>query len=176
MKTKINVTDYGNVFLKAIPEGVLLNTKADKFNSMVIGWGGVGTNWGLPVFTVYVREGRFTRQQLDANPEFTISVPTDGVDPQIARVCGSQTGREIDKVHEAGLLLEEPEVISVPGVKQYPLTLECKVLYREVQDLQKYPEQVMNYYPQDVGSENTGANKDVHVMYIGQIVDSYIIS
>lgn len=31
---------------------------------MVIGWDGIGTNWGLPVFTAYIREGRYTRQCL----------------------------------------------------------------------------------------------------------------
>lgn len=65
MKKKVDIRDYAEQIIKAIPRGVLLNSKADKFNSMVIGWGGIGTNWGLPVFTVYVREGRYTRQQLD---------------------------------------------------------------------------------------------------------------
>lgn len=175
MKRKINVTEYGSQILKAIPQGVLLNTKADKFNSMVIGWGGIGTNWGLPVFTVYVREGRFTRTQLDQNPAFTISIPVNGTDPKITRVCGTISGRDIDKTAEAGLTLEEPEVNNVPGIREYPLTLECKVLYRQKQELNLYPEKATKFYPQDVGSENCGANKDVHVMYIGEIVDAYII-
>ena len=79
--------------------------KKSTSKNMVIGWGGIGTNWGLPVFTAYIREGRYTRQQLYANPEFTISIPVDGVVPQIARVCGSKSGRDIDKVAEAGLNL-----------------------------------------------------------------------
>ncbi|MGI6106561.1 MAG: flavin reductase family protein [Lachnospiraceae bacterium] len=176
MKRKIDLNEYGTQILKAIPQGVLLNTKVgQKFDSMVIGWGGIGTNWGLPVFTVYVREGRFTRQQLDANPEFTVSVPLDGVNAEIARVCGRKSGRNTDKVSEAGLTLEEPEVNHVPGIREYPLTLECRVLYRQAQELDRYPEKALKFYPQDVGSENCGANKDVHVMYIGEIVDAYII-
>ncbi len=175
MKRKIDIREYGNQIIQAIPRGVLLNSKAEKFNSMVIGWGGIGTNWSLPVFTVYVREGRFTRQQLDANPEFTISIPLNGVNTKIARVCGSKSGRNIDKVAEAGLTLEDPETNSVPGIREYPLTLECRVLYRQEQKLDLYSEKAMKFYPQDVGSENTGANKDPHVMYIGEIVDAYII-
>lgn len=175
MKKKIDITEYGERILKAIPQGVLLNTKAEKFNSMVIGWGGIGTNWSCPVFTVYVREGRFTRKQLDANPEFTISIPAEKPDPKISRICGSKSGRDIDKVKEAGLTLEEPEKISVPGVREYPITLECKVLYRQAQELDKYPEKALVFYPQDVPSDDCGANKDVHVMYIGEIVDAYII-
>ncbi len=175
MKRKIDIREYGNQIIQAIPRGVLLNSKAEKFNSMVIGWGGIGTNWSLPVFTVYVREGRFTRQQLDENPEFTISIPVNGVNTKIARVCGSKSGRNIDKVAEAGLTLEDPETNSVPGIREYPLTLECRVIYRQEQKLDLYSEKAMKFYPQDVGSENTGANKDQHVMYIGEIVDAYII-
>lgn len=175
MKEKIDVTEYGNQILKAIPKGVLLNTKADKFNSMVIGWGGIGTNWSVPVFTIYIREGRFTRSQLDKNPAFTVSIPLGKADPKILKICGQMSGRDVDKVQKAGLTLEDPEENGVPGIREFPLTLECRVLYREKQDLSKYPEKVLGFYPQNVGSENCGANKDVHVMYIGEIVDAYII-
>ena len=175
MKKKIDIKEYGSRIIEAIPKGILLNSKAGKFNSMVIGWGGIGTNWGLPVFTVYVREGRYTREQLDQNPEFTISVPMGNPDPQITRVCGTVSGRGIDKAAQAHLTLEEPEIVSVPGVREYPLTLECRVLYRQKQELNLYPEKALKFYPQDVDSENCGANKDAHVMYIGEIVDAYII-
>lgn len=63
----------------------------------------------------------------------------------------------------------------LPGIREYPLTLECRVLYRQEQKLDLYSEKAMRFYPQDVGSENTGANKDPHVMYIGEIVNAYII-
>ena len=46
---------------------------------------------------------------------------------------------------------------------------------KKKQDFSKYPEKVLKYYPQDKGSENCGANRDVHIMYIGEIVDAYII-
>ena len=50
MKKKIDLSEYAGRILEAIPKGVLLNTKAEKFNSMVIGWGEIGTNWkeGIP--------------------------------------------------------------------------------------------------------------------------------
>ena len=118
MKKKIDIREYGSQIIQAIPKGVLLNTMGQKFNSMVIGWGGIGTNWALQVFTVYVREGRFTREQLDQNPAFTISIPLYGVVPKIARVCGTMSGRKVDKVSEAGLTLETPEVNGVPGIRE----------------------------------------------------------
>lgn len=175
MKEKVSLPDVAGTVLRAIPRGVLLGTKAEKYDAMVIGWGEIGTNWGLPVFTAYVREGRFTRTQLDRNPEFTVSIPLDRPDPRINAVCGAKSGRDTDKAAEAGLLLEAPEVIRVPGVRQYPLTLECRLLYRQPQDPALYPEKVRPFYPQDVGSENCGANRDPHITYIGEIVASYII-
>ena len=50
MKEKIDITDYANLITKALPKGILLNTRAYKFNSMVIGWGNIGTLWGKPTF------------------------------------------------------------------------------------------------------------------------------
>ena len=174
MKEKINVTDYAQKITEALPRGILLNTKGDKFNSMVIGWGALGTVWGLPAFTVYVRENRYTKAQLDKTGEFTISVPMGKPLPEITRVCGTLSGRDTDK--SAYLTLAEAEIIQTPGVAEYPLTLECKVLYSQKQDISLLPEAICkSCYPQDVDGFSTGANRDPHTAYIGQIVSSYII-
>lgn len=176
MKRKVSIGECARAVNEALPRGVLLNTQADKFNAMVIGWGALGTVWGRPAFTVYVREGRFTRQQLDRSGAFTVSVPLEGPDPQINKVCGWQSGRDTDKAVVAGLELEPPEVNGVPGVRQYPLTLECKVLYSQKQDLARIPEAIRaRMYPQDVDSTNPMSNRDAHVAYIGEIVSAYII-
>ena len=176
MKEKVNITDYANVIAKALPKGILLNTCADKFNSMVIGWGHLGTLWNRPTFLVYVRQGRFTKEQLDKAGEFSVSIPLDSPDPKINKILGWQSGFNIDKVKEAGLLLEDAEMIKTPGIKQYPLTIECKVLYSQDQDLSKIPEDIREKtYPQDVDGTNPMANRDHHTMYIGEIVDAYII-
>ena len=176
MKEKINITDYANTITKALPKGILLNTNGDKFNSMVIGWGHLGTLWSRPTFHVYVRQGRYTKGQLDKTGEFTISVPLDAPDANITKICGSQSGKNIDKVKEAGLELVDAETIHTPGIKQYPLTIECRILYAQDQDLAKIPEDICSrMYPQDVDGSNPMANRDFHTMYVGEIVDAYII-
>ena len=176
MKEKINITDYANLITKALPKGILLNTYGDKFNSMVIGWGHLGTLWGRPTFHVYVRQGRYTKPLLDKTGEFTISVPLDNPDPIINKICGWQSGYSIDKVKEAGLELEDAEIITTPGIKQYPLTIECKVLYSQDQDLGRIPEDIRDrMYPQDVEGTYPMANRDFHTMYVGEIVAAYII-
>ena len=176
MKEKIDITDYANLITKALPKGILLNTKGEKFNSMVIGWGHIGTLWSRPTFHVYVRKGRFTRSQLDETGEFTVSIPLEKPDPSINKICGWKSGYNIDKVKEAGLELEDPEVINTPGVRQYPLTIECKVLYSQDQDLSRIPEEIREMtYPEDVDGTYPMANRDLHTMYVGEIVDAYII-
>ncbi|MCM1220228.1 MAG: flavin reductase [Lachnospiraceae bacterium] len=127
-------------------------------------------------FTVYVREHRYTKAQLDSSGEFTISVPLDKPLPLIAKVCGTQSGRDVDKEAEARLTLANPEIISVPGIKEYPLTLECKVLYSQKQELEKIPTDIREkMYPQDVDGTYCMANRDAHTAYIGEIVAAYII-
>ena len=176
LKEKIDVKEYAKRITEALPQGVLLNTNGDKFNSMVIGWGAVGTVWSVPAFTVYVREGRYTKAQLDKTGEFTVSIPLEHPDPTINRVCGSKSGRDIDKATEAKLTLVPAETIQTPGIKEYPITLECRVLYAQKQDLSLIPQDIRErMYPQDVDGTNPMANRDAHTMYIGQIVDAYII-
>lgn len=76
MNEHIEPFSYAEALMKALPKGVLLSTeKKGAMNTMVIGWGALGTNWGKPVLTVYVRESRLTRDYLDASGEFTVNVP-----------------------------------------------------------------------------------------------------
>ena len=176
MKERIEVSAYAQRINEALRKGILLNTHGDKFNSMVIGWGALGTVWSRPAFTVYVRQGRYTRSQLDKTGAFTVSIPLEGISPTISKVCGSQSGYNVDKVEAAGLTLEPPEVNGVSGLREYPITLECRVLYAQKQEISLLPEAIQaRMYPRDVDGSNPMSNRDPHTMYIGEIVAAYII-
>lgn len=176
MKREISVFDYATEIMKALKKGVLITTKAgNEVNSMTISWGSIGIEWNIPIFITFVREGRFTKTLLDKNPEFTVNIPFGNFDKKILTICGSQSGRDIDKIKSLGLSLEEPEVISVPAIKQLPLTLECRVVYKQLQDKMSIPQEYSIYYPQHVDSDNCGANKDFHIAYYAEIVKAYII-
>ena len=172
MKKMIEAFDYAGTVCKAMSRGILLTTKADgKVNTMTIGWGHIGIEWGKPIFVAYVRESRHTKQMLEANGEFTVNVPMGSIDGKILGYCGTKSGRDTDKIADLGLTLEAPEVISVPGIQQLPLTLECKVIYKQKQDLSAIPENILTrYYPAD----ETGY-QDYHYAYYGEIVSAYII-
>ena len=177
MKKEINAFDYAKEIVSSIGKGILLTTKSgEKVNTMTIGWGTLGVEWGKPIFIAFVREGRFTRQMLDESMEFTVNVPLGKVDRNILGCCGTKSGRDTDKVKDLGLTLEASELVGAPGIRELPLTLECKVIYRQLQDRSAIPEDIrVRNYPEDADSSAPGANRDYHIAYYGEIVKAYII-
>ena len=158
--------------MENIGNGILLTTQSgDRVNTMTIGWGTVGVQWGKPIFIAFVRESRYTKQLLEENGEFTVNVPLDAVEKNILAVCGTKSGRDTDKIAQLGLTLEAGETVNVPAIKQLPLTLECKVIYQQDQEPSAiFPEYDARYYAK--GSRNVG---DYHTAYYGEITAAYIV-
>ena len=173
MKREVNAFDYAGEICKAMPKGILMTTKTGDFvNSMVIGWGHIGIEWGRPIFVAYVRESRHTKSMVEEHGEFTINVPMGEFDSNIIKVCGTKSGRDLDKIQALGLHLEESNVVDVPGIKEFPLTLECKVIYKQKQDLSSIPEDILRrYYPAD-----ESGFQDYHYVYYGEILNAYLIT
>lgn len=172
MKRKINVWDYAPTILDQLSRGALLTVKAGgKVNTMSIGWAMLGREWNRPLCTVFVRESRYTKQLLEENPEFTVNIPMDAGCKEILGFCGTKSGRDTDKIEALCLTLEEPEVISVPGIRQLPLTLECKVVYQQEQIREAMDEEALSHYP----TSPEYPKGDLHTAYYAQIVAAYII-
>ena len=177
MREHINPLEYGSHILSALQKGILLTTMADgRVNTMTIAWGWLGIDWNTPIFITLVRTNRLSRAFLDRNPEFTVNVPVGPHDRRILGIAGTKSGREMDKVAELNLHLEAAEKISVPAVRELPLTLECQVIYRQPQKPDLIPSAIRNaYHPQDVPSQVPGINRDFHIAYYGAIVSAYIL-
>ena len=167
MKKFVNAFDYAGDICKAMPQGILMTTKVgEKVNTMTIGWGTIGIQWGKPVFIAFVRDSRHTMDMLNEVGEFTVNVPMGDIDKKILGYCGTKSGRDTDKIADMAMILEEPEVISVPGIRELPLTLECKVIYRQRQENDKIPADLFGrYYPAG----------DFHTAFYGEIVSAYVI-
>ena len=108
---------------------------------------------------------------MDLNREFTVNIPLGAIDKNIVAVCGSKSGRDIDKFETLGLETEPGMTVSVPGIRQLPLTLECKVLYQQDQDAAAIDEAALNRYY----TKGTRNGEDFHTLYIGEITAAYII-
>ena len=173
MKQHVDAFDYAGHICKAMKKGILLTTKSgDTVNTMTIGWGKIGIEWNRPVFIAYVRETRYTKQMLEENGEFTVNIPYGDVDPRILSYCGTKSGRDTDKIRDLGLNLVDSDVVQVPGIQQLPLTLECKVIYKQKQDLSAIPQEIIQrFYP--VLDES--GFRDYHIAYYGEIVNAYLV-
>ncbi len=173
MKRSIDVLEHASEIMQKVNNGVLLTTKqGEQVNSMTISWGGLAIEWGKPLFITYVRESRYTKEFLDANGEFTVNLPMGEYDKKITAVCGSKSGRDMDKASELGLTLEGSEKVEAPGIRELPLTLECRVVFKQEQDLANLDAvDAVKWYPAD---EYQGC-PNRHTAYYAEIVAAYVI-
>ena len=132
---------------------------ADKFNTMTISWGGLGTLWNKPVATVYVRTSRLTHDYMDDNEYFTVSFFSESYKKTLS-VLGSKSGREMDKMHVDGLTAV-PAGESVT-FKEAEITLVCRKLFKQSVDVDKMPADVVDRFYNGIAP---------HDMYIGEVVD-----
>jgi flavin reductase (DIM6/NTAB) family NADH-FMN oxidoreductase RutF len=145
--------------------GLLLvgTDKKGRSNVMTIGWGLVGILWGMPVFMVAVRPSRFTHRFIEAEGEFTVNVPRDGMDDIVA-YCGKVSGRRHDKFRECKLTLVKGKKVKVPVIKQCKIHYECKVVHRF--------EVVPDLVPAGV-KKSYYSREDYHTVYFGKILAVY---
>jgi flavin reductase (DIM6/NTAB) family NADH-FMN oxidoreductase RutF len=172
MKKEINVLDYASEILSSLNRGALLTAAADgKANTMSISWGSLGIEWNRVLFTTFVRLSRYTFEFLEKNGEFTISIPREGSPKKLIVQCGSNSGRDMDKAKEFGFSYVAGETVNVPAVKEYPLILECKVVYKQLQDEKAIaPDDLEKFYPKDESGK-----RDIHMAYTAEITKAYIL-
>lgn len=171
----IDVVAYASEILKGVQDGALITTKrGDEVNAMTISWGTLGIEWNRLIFTTFVRTGRHTHKMLEDTFEFTVNIGTGGKAGKIRGICGTKTGATTNKIKELGLTLVTGDKIGVPGIVEMPLTLECKVIYRQLQDPLSIPGSFKeSFYPHDVPSDFHGANRDFHTAFYGEIIGAY---
>ena len=150
-------TDILSVFDKKW--ALLTAGDSDKFNTMTISWGGLGTIWGKPVATVYVRTSRYTHEFMDAKDFFTISFYPESCKQNLG-VLGSKSGRDMDKMKESGLT--PVQAGGSMSFKEAEVTLVCRKLFKQQLDVANMLEDV---------AKAMYEGQAPHDMYIGEIVD-----
>lgn len=174
---EIDAMDYLGEIMSGVKTAALITTSTkEKTNSMTISWGHIGIEWNKLIFIAFVRTGRFTHKMLNESNEFTINVGSGARAKEILTYCGSKSGADVDKIKELDMTLIPGNKINTPGIKELPLTLECKVIYEQLQDRNAMPETVVNrFYPDNLGSDVSGSNRDMHTMFFGEVVGGYIV-
>lgn len=166
----MNVTEYGEYIKKAIaalPGGAFLTTKKDgKVNTMTIGWGSFGFEWGMPTFEAMVRESRFSKIAMDEIDEFTVTFPTGGDMKDALAYCGRVSGRDADKIADCKLEVAPSHTLDTPIVKCKGIVIECKTVLRLPMNADASSTEILGKWY---------ANGDLHTMYFGKATDCYEI-
>ena len=173
MKRYIDPIDYAPQIFKALKKGVLLTVCKDgQLNTMTIGWAHLGIEWNDLTFIAYVRGCRHTKPMLDEMGEFTVNIPLDDSAKDILRFCGTKSGRDVDKFQALSLTTEPGETVSAPAIRQLPLTLECKVVFRQQQEPScVLDDHIYTHYQHPCPN----IEQDYHTAYYGKILKAYII-
>lgn len=136
----------------------------EKANTMTISWGSVGYMWRKPIFTALIRTNRYTNEFLDLGETYTISVPEIGTKKEALTICGTKSGRDIDKEKEADIKFIDSKVVETPIVEGCNRYFECKIIYKQEIDLENMDKNIAEtFYSKDAK----------HILYFGEIVEEY---
>ncbi|MEK7475351.1 MAG: flavin reductase [Candidatus Coatesbacteria bacterium] len=149
-----------NVFRMVHDDWMLVTAGTlSSFNMMTASWGGLGVVWERKVALCFIRPGRHTFGFLDRSPLFTLSFYDEAYRTAL-NLCGTKSGRDIDKAKESGLT---PIATPAGGVAfdEARLILECRKLYTHDIDPARFLDPAIEeHYPK----------KDYHRMFLGEIV------
>lgn len=152
-----------NPFERISKDWMLITAVKDgKANTMTAGWGGLGVMWGKSVAFIVIRKSRFTKGFVDGAEAFSLTFFDEGYKKQLGYL-GSVSGRDEDKIAKSGLTLTDD---IAPYFKEGNLALVCKKLYATDLGPEGFkigPELDEKWY----------ADKDYHVLYIGEIEKIY---
>ena len=162
-KESMDFTAHYDEVMKAMTTGGLLLGSYDaagKANVMTIGWGSLGSIWGIPIWIVLVRPSRYTYTCIEHSGCFSVNVPRPDMHDEVLR-CGSTSGRDTDKFSQCSLTAEKGSAVLAPIVEQCPINYECQVVHSNDILPAKLADEIL-----------TGAyvDGDFHRIYFGKIL------
>lgn len=161
--TEFDYTQHFDYVMKTLTgRGLLLGSydAAGKGNLMTIGWGTLGSIWGLPMWVVLVRPSRYTYRCIEHTGCFTVNVPTDAIS-RACGTCGSKSGRDIDKFAACSLDVEKSPYVLAPRVAQCPIVYDCQVVHSNDILPAKLSEEIL---------KGAYVDSDFHRVYYGKIL------
>lgn len=127
-------------------------------NTMTASWGGVGVLWNKPVVFAFVRPTRYTYEFLEREDTFSLSFFPDESTRQALTLCGRVSGRDTDKITEAGLTLRADA--EAPYFDEADTVLVCrKIAVQDIDPKGFLDNSIHGHYADDY-----------HRVYIGEIL------
>lgn len=158
-------TQYVEEMLQQLPQGAFLSVKSgEMINTMTIGWGAIGYMWRRPVLIVAVRFSRYTYHLMEKATDFSVSFSLNKDLKNSLAEAGKKSGRDIDKFRELNLTARQGKKIDSPVIAECDLVYECQIVFKQpINPDFLHPEIKNKFY----------ADEDYHVLYFGEIVDTY---
>lgn len=137
----------------------------DRPNPMTIGWGLLGIAWSRPTFSVLVRQNRYTYECLLTAKDFTVSVPAPGELKDELLLCGTKSGRDLDKFAAARLTPRPARHVSAPIVGECLSHYECRIIAQSLVALPNVDRDVAEKFSYREGS--------THAVFVGELLATY---
>jgi flavin reductase (DIM6/NTAB) family NADH-FMN oxidoreductase RutF len=127
---QISIKDFETKPVKLIDRGMLITAgNENSFNTMTASWAGIGFLWQRPVAFIFIRPQRYTLQFVEREAVLTLSF-FDETYRRALNICGSKSGRNTDKVSEAGITPVKFPAGSI-AFEEASYVFECKKLYAD---------------------------------------------
>ena len=134
-----------------------------KHNTMTVGWGTLGILWRKEIAIAYVKPNRYTYDFTNQNNYFTLCWFDDSSKSrEILKICGTKSGRDIDKDKVCGLT--PFEIDGGIGYKEARLIIVCEKCYQD--DFNK--ESFLDDTYEEIYKDGL-----LHRRYIGNIIGIY---
>lgn len=147
----------------------------DDHNGCTVSWGSMGTLWtrkdgGGSMVTVYIHPARHTINYLKNNDTFTVSFFPKEARPALSYM-GSRSGRDEDKIKNAGLTLDENHNSVV--YNEANLTLVCRKMYCGQFEKDGLNPDIQNYYKNNPNSYpvDEEGNWQPHFIFVGEVTE-----
>lgn len=111
--------------LYPVPAVMVSCGNIDKPNIITIAWTGI-INTDPAMTYISVRKERYSHSLINENKEFVINLVSKDL-VRAADYCGVRSGRNENKFEKMGLTVEKAQNVSVPLIKESPISIECKV-------------------------------------------------
>ena len=161
-------TEWIKPACEQISSGAFLTTGQDH-SPMTIGWCQFGVIWHKPVCTVLVRRSRYTHELLEKAETFTVSFPAPGTMKSELALCGTQSGRNVDKMQAAHLRVRNAAAGGADGVDGCAVYFECRLIHRADCAVDGLDNALRERYY----APGTKDADDWHTLYFGEILAAY---
>lgn len=154
----------GNIIKMLTEDWMLITAGNDQqFNMMTASSGGLGSLFGKPVAFSFIIPSRYTCQLMEKSDTYTLTFYTEAYRDAL-KLCGSKSGKEVDKVKATGLT----PITTPSGSKAFSeawLIIECRKTVAQ------------SITPEALSSDKLKeewAEKQLYKMFIGEIINVWV--